>query len=127
MEIPKDLNNEIWDYCRVNSITSIDDFIVKLVRQGFTVEKYGATPKERTVEKIVEKVVEVPVEKIVEKIVEVPVTIADEGMSNSLKENILLVEQLKIDLNKANNVIDSLRKELEIEKNKNKKDIYGER
>lgn len=44
MEIPKQLKDDIWDYCRVNSITNIDEFIVKLIRQGFTIEKFGATP-----------------------------------------------------------------------------------
>jgi hypothetical protein len=127
MEIPKDLNNEIWDYCRVNNITAIDDFIIKLVKQGFTVEKYGATPvqKEKIVEKIVEKTVEVPVEKIVEKLIEVPVQMVDDEMSSSLKENILLVEQLKSDIVSLNTEIDKLKKELQEEKNK--KDIYGER
>lgn len=64
MEIPKELNNEIWDYCRVNNITGIDDFIVKLIKQGFTVEKFGAIPqpREKIVEKIIEKTIEVPVE-----------------------------------------------------------------
>jgi len=80
MELPKDIHNEIWDYCRVNNITNVDQFILNMVKQGFNVEKYGTSPLipqviEKEVEKIVEveKVVEVPVEKIVEKIVEVPV------------------------------------------------------
>lgn len=65
MEIPKVLKDEIWDYCRLNNITNIDEFTMKLLRQGFTVEKFGATPTtvEKVVEKIVEKTVEVPVEK----------------------------------------------------------------
>ena len=70
MEIPKTLKDEIWDYCRLNNITNIDEFTMKLLRQGFTVEKFGATPStvEKIVEKIVEKTVEVPIEKIVEKL-----------------------------------------------------------
>lgn len=127
MQIPKDINNEIWDYCRVNNITAIDDFTIKLIKQGFTVEKYGATPvqREKIVEKIVEKTIEIPVEKIVEKIVEVPVQMVDEEMSKLLKENILLVEQLKSDIVSLNTQIDTLKKELQIEKNR--KDIYGEK
>ena len=39
MDIPKELNNEILDYCRINVITGIDEFIVKLIKQGFTIEK----------------------------------------------------------------------------------------
>ena len=78
MEIPKELNNEIWEYCRVNKITDIDGFINKMVKQGFTVEKYGATPYTTEGEiKEVEVVKEVPVEVIkevrVEVIKEVPV------------------------------------------------------
>lgn len=129
MEIPKELNNEIWDYCRVNNVTGIDDFIVKLIKQGFTVEKFGATPqpREKIVEKIVEKIIEVPVEKIVEKIVEVPVTIENEEVNNSLRDKILEVENLKIKTNELDEKIKSLTKDLEIEKNKNNRDIYGER
>lgn len=44
MEIPKQLKDDIWDYCRANNITNIDEFIVKLIKQGFTIEKFGATP-----------------------------------------------------------------------------------
>lgn len=129
MEIPKELNNEIWDYCRVNSIVAIDDFIIKLIKQGFTIEKFGATPqpREKVVEKIVEKIIEVPVEKIIEKIIEVPVTVENEEVSNSLKNKILEVETLNSKVNELNQKLDSLGKELEIEKSKNKKDIYGER
>jgi hypothetical protein len=129
MEIPKEINDEIWDYCRVNNITAIDDFTLKLIKQGFTVEKYGATPqtREKIVEKIVETIVEVPVEKIVEKIVEVPVQMVDNEMSESLKNNILLVEKLNGDIISLNSDIEKLKKELDLEKEKNKRDIYGER
>jgi ribosomal protein S13 len=98
MTLPKQLNDEIWDYCRVNSITNIDDFIIKLVKQGFTVEKFGATPQVN--ERIVEKIVEVPVEK------EVYVSNDDE-------------------VNKLTDKINQLIIELDLERKK-KKDIYGE-
>ena len=105
MEIPKDIKDEIWEYCRLNDITDLNAFMVKALRQGFNVTKYGATPfnvsqkepeviekeviKEvpieviKEVEKIVEKevikevTVEVPIEVIVEKevIKEVPVEV----------------------------------------------------
>lgn len=80
MELPKDIHNEIWDYCRLNNITNVDQFILNMVKQGFNVEKYGTSPilpqvieKEVVKEIEVEKVIEVPVEKVVEKIVEVPI------------------------------------------------------
>ena len=69
MEIPNDLKGEIWDFCRANNITNIDEFTLKLLKQGFTSEKFGSTPMIKTIEKEVEKIVEVQVEKIVEKIV----------------------------------------------------------
>ena len=59
MEIPKELKDELWDYCRLNNITNIDEFTLKLLKQGYTIEKYGATPISNTIEKIVEKIVEV--------------------------------------------------------------------
>ena len=127
MEIPKELNNEIWDYCRVNNITNIDEFTLKLLKQGFTIEKYGSTPMVTTKEKIVEKIVEVPVEKIVEKIVEVPVTMVDDEISENLKKYIKLYEDTQIELTKAADLSEQLKKELAAEKLKNKKDIYGER
>ena len=115
MELPKDIKNEIWEFCRVNDIPNIDDFILKLVKQGFTVEKFGATPESRVVEKIVEKIVEVPVE------------LENDELSQSLNDHVILVKELRIDLDKCRSSNDNLRSELELEKQKNKKDFYGER
>jgi hypothetical protein len=73
MEIPKKLKDEIWEYCRLNDISNIDEFIIKMIRQGYTVEKFGSSPMGSIEIKEVEKIVEIPVEKIVEKIVEIPI------------------------------------------------------
>lgn len=91
MKLPKDIKDEIWQYCKANNITNVDEFINNMVSRGFTAEKFGAVPwekpaKVKEVEKIVEKEVikEVPVEvikeveKIVEKKVEVPVEVIKE-------------------------------------------------
>lgn len=102
MEIPKQLNNEIWEYCRANNITNIDEFIIKLIKQGFTIEKFGSTPTIKTVE----------VEKIVEKIIEVPTNIVDSEISE--KYNALLRE------------FENLKKAFDIEKNNRKNDLYRE-
>ena len=126
MELPKDLKEEIWDYCRLNDITNIDEFTTKLVRQGFTVEKFGATPTTKVVEKIVEKIVEVPVEKIVERTIEVPINIIDTELEEKVKDYIQTIEDQKSQLREATDLSDVLRKELEEEKAKKKKDIYGE-
>jgi len=102
MELPKDLKDKIWNYCRLNDITDLNGFMVKTLKKGFDIEVYGLLgeilnegekhlktggEQEKWVEKevIVEKRVEIPVEVIkevivekeiikeVEKIVEVPI------------------------------------------------------
>lgn len=154
MEIPKKIKDEIWDYCRINDISNIDDFTLKLIKTGFTVEKFGATPQsiekivEKEVEKIVEVIKEVPIEVIkeliVEKVVEKEVYITDNEANKVLNEKIsklendiiILKEQLEtqvkivFDISREKNTLekelDVLKDELKVEKNKNKKDIYGE-
>jgi len=128
MVIPKLLKDEILNYCSVNNILNIDDFTVKLIKQGFTVEKFGATPvaTQKVVENIVEKIVEVPIEKIVEKIVEIPITMFDTELSEKCKELIKFNEELKLELFKMTDLSEVLKEQLEQEKNKKQKDIYGE-
>lgn len=104
MEIPKNLNNEIWEYCRTNNITNIDEFILKLLKQGFTTEKFGATPITKTVEKVVEKIVEVPI---------------NSNLDTTCLELLNEVNELK----SKNKELEEL---LQIERNKKNKDIYGE-
>jgi hypothetical protein len=91
-KLPERLKNEILEYCKLNSIDNIESFIIKLITQSFTIEKFGENPlfvnkKERVFEPevivkevIVEKIVEVPVEKVVEKIVEIekPMVVVEE-------------------------------------------------
>ena len=92
---------EVYDYCLLNKILDIDDFINKCFKKGFHIEKYGLLgetlnegenslktggiqEKQVEIEVIREKRVEVPVEvikeveKIVEVIKEVPVEIIKE-------------------------------------------------
>jgi hypothetical protein len=147
MEIPKELKNDIWDYCRNNNITNIDEFSLKLLKQGFTIEKFGATPIQKTieVEKIVEKIIEKPVEKIVEvpveKIVEKEVVVTDNSQIKELADKInelqdkLLEQQteaksrirdLQINLDAKSKELEITQKLLAEEKNKHKKDLYGE-
>tara|TARA_R110000824_G_scaffold58449_4_gene158008 strand:+ start:1486 stop:2070 length:585 start_codon:yes stop_codon:yes gene_type:complete len=80
--VPKELREDVIEFCKLNDIEDIDSLLFGCLKGGFAIEKYGATPVkpgviekevEKEVEKIVEKVVEVHVEKIIEKIVEVPV------------------------------------------------------
>lgn len=149
MQIPKSLKDEIWDYCRLNDISNIEDFTLKLVKTGFTIEKFGATPTTKTIEKEVEKIVEVikevPIEVIkeviVEKVVEKEVYVTDDEANKVLNEKISSLEMelentkksYKNDIEKYHENYVKISEELtdtkmalELEKNKNKKDIYGE-
>jgi hypothetical protein len=156
INIGKELYNDITNYCLVNQIINIENYLIKMIKQGHTVEKFGSSPnvKEKIVEKIVEvekiieieKIVEVKIEVPIEKIVEKEVYITDNSetsvltkkigklenkitdnnlehlkICNSFEEKIDLINKELID---KNNIIEALKKE--IEKNKNKKDFYGE-
>lgn len=109
MEFSKELTDEIWDYCRLNKITNMDEFMEKLLKQGFTIEKFGSAPagfgeEPKTIEKIVEKEVikEVPkivIQEVVKEVVkEVPVEkevyITDDTKTNELLTKISDLERL---------------------------------
>lgn len=116
MEIPKTFKDELWDYCRANDITNIDDFTLKCLKQGFTAHKYGSTPapvKEKVIEKIVE----------VEKIVEKEIFVTDKKSDKKLTDKI---EKLQSESLVLNEKVKDLEKQLQDEKNKKRKDIYGE-
>jgi hypothetical protein len=97
MEIPKNLKDEIWEYCRLNDISNIDEFIIKMIRQGYTIEKFGSTPlggnEVKEIEKIVEVIREVPVEKIIEKEIFITDDIQITELTNKLTQ---LEEEKKI-------------------------------
>lgn len=87
LTINKELYDDIKKFCNLNKIDDIDKFILKCLKQGVDIQRYGLlggieTIEEKIVEKeiIIEKRVEVPVEVIkeVEKIVEVPLEIIKE-------------------------------------------------
>jgi hypothetical protein len=44
MEIPTKLKKEIDEFCKANSIEDIDQFIIKVLRRGFSIEKFGISP-----------------------------------------------------------------------------------
>ena len=107
MELPKNLKDEIWEYCRINNISNIDEFTLKLVKQGFSIEKYGI-PTNKVVEKEVEKIIEIPVEKIIE------VPVADSKAYDELN-----LEYTKLKLQNEELIKENI-------KLKTEKDIYGE-
>lgn len=74
MDLPKSLKDEIWNYCRVNDITNIDDFIIKMVKRGFNIEKYGAEPSVAVpAEQSTSKVEEAP--EPIKEVIETPVKV----------------------------------------------------
>jgi hypothetical protein len=111
MEVPKKLKDEIWEYCRLNDISNIDEFIIKMIRQGYSVEKFGATPLGTTevkeVEKIVEVIREVPVEKIIEK----EVFITDDIQITELTNKLTQLEEEKRIFSTKTTEIDTIREE----------------
>ena len=111
MEVPKKLKDEIWEYCRLNDISNIDEFIIKMIRQGYSIEKFGATPLGTTevkeVEKIVEVIREVPVEKIIEK----EVFITDDIQITELTNKLTQLEEEKRIFSTKTTEIDTIREE----------------
>lgn len=75
MMIPSNIQDEIKLYCEANNITDIDKFILKILRTGFNVEKYGMKPttKDKTELKYVPLQKQVPIEKIEEVVKEEPI------------------------------------------------------
>jgi len=109
MEIPKELKDEIWNYCKVNDITNVDGFIMKLLRQGFTAEKYGAVPSIFN-----NAAPKTPVEEIKTISLEIPETI---------KKHAATVKKVK---DKIEAEVKTNNKEISSRDQKNKKDLYGE-
>ena len=44
MQVPSKLNAEILLYCSINNIADVDTFIIKLIKLGFNVHRYGTQP-----------------------------------------------------------------------------------
>lgn len=122
MELPKDLKDEIWQYCMANDITDVNNLIINLVKSGFTIEKYGYDPSgSKSNAKVVEKEVikevikEVPVVKevIKEVIKEVPVEkivkVSDDAETNKLLSEINeLNNKQSVELSEHNETVGSL-------------------
>lgn len=116
MELPKELKDEVWEYARVNDISNIDAFNIKLIKQGFLVEKFGSNPisKEKEpviIEKVVEKTVEVVVEKVITDDIEIK-KLADKIIT--LEEDLKVTKLANEEFQK---IINDLKK---------RRDMYGE-
>jgi hypothetical protein len=134
------LDNEFYEYCRVNKIEDQEKLAKKIFDRGFAIEKYGEIPKglkgnekviekEVIIEKIVEIVKEVPIIKEVSVVKEVPVekevivtkTINDGRVDELLKEN----EQLKSELKKITDSLEKMNRATYL-KNSDLNSLYGE-
>ena len=120
MDVPKKIKDELWEYCRINNISNVDDFILRMIRQGFTAEKYGSTPMGgMEVEKIVEVIKEVIIEKEipVEKIVTKIEYISDKDSEDKLVEKIGGLEenifQLKLKIEEERQIFSTKTQEME--------------
>jgi len=125
MELPKDLKDKVWNYCRLNDITDVNGFIIKTIKKGLDVEVYGLLgktlnegekdlktgivgEKQVEIEVIREIRVEVPVEVIkeVEKIVTKIEYISDKTGENEL---LLKIQQLEEEMSKKDEELDKER------------------
>ena len=138
MELPKNLKDEIWEYCRLNDITDLNAFMIRMLKQGYNIEKYGATPfkiggketeviekivevpfeviKEVIVEKEVIKEIPVEVEKIIEVIKEVPVEIIKEVIVEKTSGNVEKLVEKEVIVEKLVEIPVEIIKEVIVEK-----------
>jgi hypothetical protein len=131
---------EVYDYCLLNKILDIDEFIKKCFNDGFNIEKYGLLgnslnedekhlktgivgEKQVIKEVIIEKRVEIPVEvikeveKIVEVVREVPIEIIKEVPVEKIVTKIEYISD-KSSENELTEKIFHLNEELEKERQK---------
>jgi|TARA_B100001094_G_scaffold119800_1_gene115461 hypothetical protein len=112
--LSKEQHKEFKNYCQLNEIEDIDNFIVKCAKDGLTLDKYGIAPflpksqiQEVPVEKeiIKEVIKEIPVEKevIIEKIV-----------TKEVKDTQLIeeLEKLKKELTEKYNIINEQKNKI---------------
>ena len=63
MTLSPELELEIVNYCTANNIKDIDAFKIKMLKQGFTIEKYGSIPFQSKEKKVVEEKKDVEVKE----------------------------------------------------------------
>ena len=91
---------DVENFCKLNQIDDVENFIIKCFNKGYSFEKYPqiGSQSETIKEVIVEKKVEVPVEVIkeviVEKIVEVPVEVIKETIKEVPSEPIEIIKEI---------------------------------
>ena len=115
VNLPKDLNKNIEDYCKLNEIEDMVDFIIKCTKDGLTLDKYGVAPF-----LLKSQIQEVPVEKeiVKEVIKEIPVekeVIVEKIVTKEVKDTQLIeeLEKLKKELQNKDNLIKEQQERME--------------
>jgi predicted RNase H-like nuclease (RuvC/YqgF family) len=133
MTIPKNIKDDINQYCKLNNIENVESFIIKVLKSGFDIEKYGllndTTPKiiEKEIEKIVYRdiIKEVPVVEYVEVeiIKEIPTEIIKEiPVENGVIKEVIVEKEVIIENKEKQKALESTIQKLRNELNeKNKK------
>ena len=133
MTIPKNIKDDINQYCKLNNIENVESFIIKVLKSGFDIEKYGllndTTPKiiEKEIEKIVYRdiIKEVPVVEYVEVeiIKEIPIEIIKEiPVENGVIKEVIVEKEVIIENKEKQKALESTIQKLRNELNeKNKK------
>ena len=104
MEIPKELLEDIKQYCKANNIVDVDKYIVKIIRQGHLIEKFGSTPFNKEPEVIIKEVI---VEKTKKQPTKTKKEVTKKKVVTPKEKSVKIDKNVKID-------------------NKDKTDLYGE-
>lgn len=140
MTIPKNIKDDINQYCKLNNIENVESFIIKVLKSGFDIEKYGllndTTPKiiEKEIEKIVYRDIkkEVPVVEYVEVeiIKEIPIEIIKEiivekeiPVENGVIKEVIVEKEVIIENKEKQKALESTIQKLRNELNEKSKKI----
>ena len=132
---------EFKDYCKLNEIENVEEFINKCAKDGLVLDKYGVAPflpksqiQEIPVEKEVIKEVLVEKEVIVEKIITKEVDNTELlSRLNSYKEQLMekdkIIDQQKEEMNKQEDILEhfknvTVNRRAQYLKTSNLKDTY---
>lgn len=71
------LNDEFIKYCEINNINDVEKFADKLFQRGFTIEKYGETPKGIKISSSENKLYEDEINKLKNEIAELKIKLEE--------------------------------------------------
>ena len=116
--LPEKLKNEIIQYCKLNNIEDINLFIIKLIKQSFTIEKFGIQPDFIENKNLMKEPEEQPKVVVEEKKEEVNLETTPDVIEIKPEETIIQKNEYQINLD--------LNKKEEDKKQIIDDDIYGE-